>query len=82
MKFQAIICPNGLIISFEGPYFGSINDARLYTESQAIDRIKQLHQVESIRNNPIYLLGDSVYYGRFNIIIPFRRIRQLTRDQI
>ena len=37
VKYQAITCLNRLILSFDSPYSGSINDATLYNRSSTLE---------------------------------------------
>jgi len=70
LKFQAIVCPDGLILHAFGPLEGRRQDWTLYTQSG----IETQLAANSVVDGQHYCLyGDSGYAERDFISIPFQR---------
>ena len=67
LKFQSVVCPNGLIADLYGPMEGRRHDAALLEESTLLQRTEQ-HQ--KFQNHALY--GDPAYPLRPNLFVPFR----------
>jgi len=76
-KYQAVVCPDGLIGSIAGPYEGKINDHAIVRDS---DLERDLQQVCSDRR-PLYLFGDQAYKHLNGIFSPYPGGRTLTGDK-
>lgn len=58
MKFQSVLCPDGMIVSFKGAFPGRNHDARLLRESNLYT---ELEQVAVFPDQKFVLYGDQAY---------------------
>jgi hypothetical protein len=68
-KYQGVLCPDGLIVSLDGPYVGSKNDLNLLAESGLQTRIEPL--VLQADGRHLQLFGDRFYRGQPLVMCPF-----------
>ena len=78
-KYQAIVTPDGLVISLHGPYEGKANDAAMVHDS------KIEHHISSIlagkEDNDLYLFGDSAYTSFRRIMRPYPEATAAPEDK-
>lgn len=71
LKYQAIMCPNGIICQLDGPYAGSKHDAGILRLSKVYEKLERLVQGHSycIYGDPAYPLRPLLMkpYGTANI---------------
>ena len=70
MKFQAIVTPNGLISSLDGPYEGRVNDWAMYKASPAPRRLERIMNRPNRRR--LFLYGDSAYNMSYAVMAPYK----------
>ena len=69
LKFQSVMCPNGIISSFMGPYIGRRHDAGMFHESMLL---RQLENKVDADGTPFFIYGDSAYpLSRF-VMTPYK----------
>lgn len=69
MKFQSVLCPDGMIVSFKGAYHGRHHDARIFRESNLYT---ELEQVAVFPNDQKFVLyGDQAYGIKELLLCPF-----------
>ena len=76
-KYQAIVCPDGLIGSIDGPYEGKANDHAMVHASgleEDLARVCRGHR-------QLYLFGDQAYKHLDGIFGPYSGGRSLTGDK-
>ncbi|KAG0437591.1 hypothetical protein HPB47_017373 [Ixodes persulcatus] len=56
LKYQALMCPNGLICRLDGPYPGGRHNAEILRESQLYDKLEQL-----VQGSEFAVYGDPSY---------------------
>jgi hypothetical protein len=78
VKFQAIVAPDGLILSYCGPFMGRVHDVIMYNRSQIPEKLRQImsHQ------EPLFLYGDSAYESCYRVITPYKQTRPLLDQEI
>ena len=79
LKYQAIMCPNGMLAHFFGPIEGRRHDSALYYLS-GLDN--QLSTVVGQNQQQLCIYGDSAYALRTYLITPFKgaNITQIQHD--
>ena len=66
---QALVAPDGLVVSIVGPYAGSMHDVTVWQESGMHDTLTPL----ATQGNTIYhIFGDKAYGGQPLIMTPFK----------
>lgn len=79
VKYQSVLCPDGIVVSLKGPYTGRRHDAGILRESNLYE---ELEQVASFNDNEKYCLyGDCAYPIRELLLCPFPAGRGLTPEQ-
>lgn len=68
-KWQAIVTPDGLVISLDGPYEGAVNDVTMLKESGVLERIEGMFEAES--EGPLFLYGDKAYACNHLVLSPY-----------
>ncbi|XP_072145152.1 uncharacterized protein [Dermacentor andersoni] len=76
LKYQSLMCPNGLICELDGPYPGSRHDAGILRESGLYEKLEQLNG----DNHQFVLYGDPAYPLRQLLMRPYGGAR-LTKQQ-
>ena len=70
-KWQAVVTPDGLVLSLIGPFLGPVNDWAIWRRSQLTERIQEI-----MKGNPtLYLYEDPSYKHSYGIIAPFQHSR-------
>ena len=79
LKYQALMCPNGMLAHFYGPIEGRRHDSALYYMSN-LDA--QLPLIVDSNNQQLCIYGDSAYALRRYLITPFKgaNITQVQHD--
>ena len=72
LKYQGIMCPDGIIAQMKGPWIGSRNDCGMLNESQLIDILSAHFNAGDI---PIVLYGDPIYSFTSHIWSGFKGAR-------
>lgn len=75
LKFQSVVCPNGLIVHMFGPLEGCRHDSRMLSLSGLVNQIRN-----SRRLRDYCLFGDHAYPLRAEIICPYKGAN-LTNEQ-
>lgn len=70
IKFQSIMCPNGLHAHLFGPIEGRRHDARMLAESQILQAMNNWPM--NAQGEPFAVYGDQGYPIRAQLISPFR----------
>jgi nuclease HARBI1 len=70
-KYQGVLCPDGLVVSMDGPYVGSKNDLNLLAESDI--QTKLLPLVTQADGRTLQLYGDKAYKGQSLVMCPYAR---------
>lgn len=78
VKFQALVAPDGLILSCSGPYMGRVHDILMFHRSGLPERLRELTN----NREPLFLYGDIAYQSCFRVITPFKRTRPLLNEEI
>ncbi|XP_028411590.1 protein ALP1-like isoform X2 [Dendronephthya gigantea] len=76
LKFQSVVCPNGLISNLYGPIAGKHHDAFMLHESKLLPKLEDLFRPPQI----FTLYGDPAYPLRPHLLAPYRGAA-VTRDQ-
>lgn len=79
MKFQSVLCPDGLIVSLKGPYHGRRHDAGIFRESNLYAELEQCAVFPDGMQYVLY--GDSAYGLRDLLISPYPNRANLTAEQ-
>ncbi|XP_070384926.1 uncharacterized protein [Dermacentor albipictus] len=66
LKYQAIMCPNGIICQLNGPYVGSRHDAGILRRSKTYQKLEQL-----VKGRRFCLYGDPAYPLRPLLLKPY-----------
>ena len=69
LKYQHVMCPNGIVCHMYGPYMGRKHDMTMYVDS---DIKKQLPHVKGRNGNQLVLYGDGGYTKSPYLMIPFQ----------
>lgn len=75
LKYQALMCPNGLICQLDGPYPGGRHNAGILRESQLYDKLEQL-----VQGSEFAVYGDPSYPLRLLLMTPYEG-SELTKPQ-
>ncbi|KAJ9263877.1 hypothetical protein DTO212C5_7409 [Paecilomyces variotii] len=76
-KYQGIITPDGMLLSYMGPFEGKVNDLTMIRKTGLE---QQLQDMLADRKD-YFLYGDSAYEYAYCCIAPFKRIRALTAEE-
>ena len=80
IKFQSVVCPNGIIANLFGPVEGRRHDSAMLQMSGLLDQLEQ--HSHSPEGEPLCLYGDPAYPHRVHLQCPFPRRPDLTQDQL
>ena len=69
LKYQSLMCPNGIIAHFFGPVEGRRHDSAMYYQSGLDDLISDINDSN---NETLAIYGDSAYAFRRYLITPFK----------
>ncbi|KAJ8916992.1 hypothetical protein NQ315_012907 [Exocentrus adspersus] len=69
IKYQSVLCPDGIIASLKGGWPGRRHDAAIFTQSNLY---AELQQVAVFPNNNYVLYGDQAYGVRELLLAPYR----------
>jgi len=67
-KFQAIVTPDGLVMSLVGPFMGPVNDWAIFRRSCVESKLRELME----GRKTLYLYGDPSYKISYRVIAPFK----------
>ena len=67
LKYQSLMCANGIISHFFGPVEGRRHDSGMYFQSGLDDQLSELYDLKQIA-----IYGDSAYAFRRYLITPFK----------
>ena len=76
-KYQAVVCPDGLVAALSGPYEGRANDLYMVKDS----KIEEDCEVLMGQNPPYYLYGDCAYKQLAYIFGPFQSGKSLSIEK-
>ena len=79
LKYQHVMCPNGLIAHSYGPFPGRRHDSFIFAESN-LEML--LQNVTDAAGNQMALYGDSGYPIRDCLMVPFRGAHLSAEEQI
>lgn len=71
MKFQSVICPDGIIISLKGPFEGRRHDAGIFRESGLYAELEQNTVFLDCQPQNFVLYGDQAYGLRQLLLRPY-----------
>jgi hypothetical protein len=71
-KYQGVLCPDGLIVSMQGPFVGSKNDLGMLQDSGLQGDLLPI--VTQADGRQLQLYGDRAYRGQPIIMCPFSRV--------
>ena len=72
LKYQGIMCPDGIIAQMKGPWVGRRNDCGMLNESQLVDILRAHFNDREI---PLVLYGDTIYTFTTHIWSGFKGAR-------
>ena len=70
LKYQSVVCPDGIIAHMFGPLEGKRHDARLLRESRIIETLARC--AKDVNGELFYLYGDSAYPLSRYLLAPYR----------
>jgi hypothetical protein len=79
LKYQSVVCPDGIITSLLGPFKGARHDAGILRETNLYNQL--IEKVKFNDENKYVLYGDPAYPIRELLICPFSS-RNLTNEQL
>lgn len=79
LKYQSVVCPDGIITSLLGPFKGNRHDAGILRETNLYNQLNE--KVKFNNNNKYVLYGDPAYPIRELLICPFSN-RGITDEQL
>ena len=79
VKYQALTCPDGMIVNLKGGYEGRKHDAAILRDSQLYNQLEESARFPNGESFVIY--GDQAYGIRELLITPFRNRAGLTSEQ-
>lgn len=79
VKYQALTCPDGMIVSLKGGYEGRKHDAAILRESQLYYQLERSARFPNGENFIIY--GDKAYGIRELLLTPFANRAGMTPEQ-
>lgn len=74
IKFQSLICPDGIIINIKGAYPGSRHDAGIYRETQLY---RELQEKTVFADRSFVIYGDQAYPLQDLLIRPFSQLEAM-----
>lgn len=74
MKYQSLLCPDGIIINLKGAYPGHRHDAGIFRDSQLYEELDQYTRFEDRR---YVIFGDKGYSLRELLIRPYTEIQMI-----
>ncbi len=78
VKYQHVMCPNGLVVHSFGPFHGRCHDSAMFRES-GLENL--LRNVFDNQGNQLALYGDGGYMQRPWLFTPFRRTQINTPER-
>ncbi len=78
VKYQHVMCPNGLVVHSFGPFHGRRHDSAMFRES-GLEQL--LRTVFDSQSNQLALYGDGGYMQRPWLFTPFRRTQINTPER-
>jgi hypothetical protein len=69
VKYQSVLCPDGIIASLMGPYPGRRHDAGIFRESNLYNQLEQ--RARFAENEKYVLYGDPAYSIQELLLCPF-----------
>ncbi|XP_077555345.1 uncharacterized protein LOC144169840 [Haemaphysalis longicornis] len=66
LKYQSIMCPNGMICQLNGPYIGSRHDSSILRKSRTYEKLEKL-----VQGHNFCLYGDPAYPLRPLLLKPY-----------
>lgn len=79
VKYQSVLCPDGIIVSLLGPFHGRRHDAGILRESGFYEQLESCCKFPHERNFVLY--GDPAYGVREQLISPHRQGRLTPQQQ-
>ncbi|XP_070388867.1 uncharacterized protein [Dermacentor albipictus] len=76
VKYQSIMCPNGIICQLSGPFFGSRHDAGILRKSKTYEKLEKL-----VQGHDYCLYGDPAYPLRPLLLKPYGGVRITARQE-
>ncbi|XP_049516984.1 uncharacterized protein LOC125942770 [Dermacentor silvarum] len=77
LKYQSLMCPNGLICELDGPYPGSKHDAGIFHDSGLYKKLEKLNE----GNQQFVLYGDPAYPLRPLLMKPYGGTRKTVQQE-
>ncbi|XP_077492280.1 uncharacterized protein LOC144103438 [Amblyomma americanum] len=71
VKYQSLMCPNGIVCQLDGHYPGSYHDARIFRESGLYSKLKRI-----VANERLVIYGDPAYPLRPLLMKPYGGCRR------
>jgi nuclease HARBI1 len=78
LKYQSVVCPDGIIVHMSKPLEGKRHDSRLLRESGLLEILTRC--ANDAHGQPFYLYGDPAYPLSIYLLAPYRGSR-LTPEQ-
>ncbi|XP_031338915.1 uncharacterized protein LOC116167616 [Photinus pyralis] len=66
LKYQSVLCPDGIIVSLKGGYPGRRHDAGIFRDSNLYD---ELERVARLENGDVYVLYGDQAYGIMELLL-------------
>lgn len=79
LKYQGIVCPDGITVSLAGPFVGAMHDQRMLDTSEILSCLENDLDCRSIGGKLYALYGDPAYRESSVIIKPIRGV--VSRDE-
>lgn len=70
LRYQGVVCPNGIIEQLYGPVEGIRHDARVLNESELLEQLESSGFFDEHTENTYYLYGDPAYPLHPHLIRP------------
>lgn len=83
LKYQAVVTPDGLIMSIAGPFEGRWSDVTMVNDSAVEEYLDRLlpNNFDSELDEGVFLYGDEAYVSFRHVLAPYSRRSGLTPDQ-
>lgn len=69
-NWQAVVFPDGLILSLFGPVAGSVNDITMLADSGLMNKLNQLNHINGKQYS---IFGDGGYFMRLGLTVPYKQ---------
>lgn len=79
VKFQSVVCPDGMIVSLKGAYEGRKHDAGIFRDSQLYRQLEQCVRFPNGENFILY--GDKAYGIKELLLSPYPERVDMTQQQ-